>query len=271
MILWKARLVGDTFDSEGRVNPQPVLYNFGGPVLMFGWFWYWIGMNAMLYIQVGSFTPYLHVYMGLRLFFAMLGAVFIVAVTWFVGYALDEIENLSGEPDRPEGLLTGPAFGMQGYFCGEVYEVKVFYILAWTALGLTIFFPYDWGDVMEWAFLIASIAVGYNMAMIDEEGLRRRDAEAVAEWTKRTRVCLAIIAIIIPLQRGTHYLAILLSVGGAAGLAYGQQLLFADRKRGEQWLDSNETQPPTVYSYGALLFPLCTFVLAWAASMHPGF
>mmetsp|Transcript_34291 Transcript_34291/g.71388 ORF Transcript_34291/g.71388 Transcript_34291/m.71388 type:complete len:458 (-) Transcript_34291:259-1632(-) len=269
MLLWKARLVGDTFDSEGRINPQPVLFNFGAPLLMFGWFWYWIGMNVLAYFNTGTFMPYLHVYLGLRMIFAMVGAVLIVIVYWVIGYGLDEIENLSGEPDSAQSLQLAPAFGMQSFFCGEVYEIKVFTIMAWASLGLAMFFPYDWDDYMDWVFFVGAVVMGYCVAMIEERGFRLRMAAQVRMWSTRAWFMLGLMAVIIPMQKGVHYFAVILSVAGATGFGYGMKFLNQDRKRGEKWLETDEVQTPTVYSYGALLVPLSALVLAWSISMRP--
>ncbi len=35
-ILWKNRKMGDTWEQEGK--PNPVVYNLGGPLFVFGWF-----------------------------------------------------------------------------------------------------------------------------------------------------------------------------------------------------------------------------------------
>jgi len=269
MLLWKARLVGDTFDSEGRINPQPVLFNFGGPLLMFGWFWYWVGMNVMLFFEVGSWTPHLRIYVGMRMGLAMIGAVLIVFVYWATGYALDEIENLTGEPDSAQALALAPAFGNNKFFCGEVYEIKVFSIIAWTCLGLAVFFPFNWDEYTDWAFVIAAIGMGLSLAMVEEHGLRLRLPDNVTEWTTRAHGMLAFLAILVPIQQGGHYFSILLSTAGAVGFGYGMKFLHQDRKRGARWLETSEIQPPTVYSYGALLLPLGTLLLAWSVTMRP--
>ena len=185
-------------------------------------------------------------------------------------YAVVRTENLSGEPDSPQALLTSPAFGSLGFFCGEVYEIKVFHIIAWAAMGLCVFFPHNFDDFLDWIFMAACIGVGLSFAFIDENGLRLQDAEVVESWTKRSYALLGIIAILVPLQAGLHYTAVILSVAGAVMTGYGTKLLHQDRKRGAVWLETGEVQTPTVYSYGALLFPLGLVIFAWAASMHPG-
>ena len=58
---------------------------------MFGWFWYWIGMNMGVEFDVGPWTAAVHVYFGNRLLLAMGGALLVVFVYWVVGYGLDEI------------------------------------------------------------------------------------------------------------------------------------------------------------------------------------
>jgi hypothetical protein len=45
-ILWKHRKMGDSWEQEGRPNPNPVVYNLGGPLFVFGWFLFWLGMAS---------------------------------------------------------------------------------------------------------------------------------------------------------------------------------------------------------------------------------
>ena len=45
-VLWKFRKMGDTWEKDGRPNPKPVVYNPGGPMFVFGWFLFWIGMSS---------------------------------------------------------------------------------------------------------------------------------------------------------------------------------------------------------------------------------
>ncbi|KAL7564831.1 hypothetical protein ACA910_021087 [Epithemia clementina (nom. ined.)] len=268
LLLWRARLVGDIYDTEGRVNPKPVLYNFGGPLLVFGWFWFWIGMNCCFYYP-GKWEAYVHIYSGFRMMLSFLSGIVIILTTWFVGYALDEIENLSGQPETARGLLRASAFGMNGYFCGYVYEIKVASIISWSLLGLAAFFPYVWGDYTNWLLLLATALMGLSMAMIHEEGLRMLDITKVDLWTKRAYAALTAIAILIPLQHSSHYFAFVLSFSGALSFAVGMRFLLLDQKRGKKWIEAHEIQEPNVFSYGALLTPLGALILSWAVTMHP--
>lgn len=43
-ILWKFRKMGDSWEQEGKPNPNPVVYNIGGPLFVWGWFCFWVGM-----------------------------------------------------------------------------------------------------------------------------------------------------------------------------------------------------------------------------------
>ena len=268
IIMWQNRLAGDTLDMEGRMNPKPVLYNFGGPLLVFGWFWFWIGMNVCYYYP-GAWEAYVHVGTGIRMFLAFLGGITIILNTWLVGYALDELENLSGERETSSGLLQASAFGMNGYFCGYVYEIKVATIISWAPIGLAMFFPYIWGDYSDWLLLLSTIAMGYCMAMVQENGFRMLSSQNVDLWVTRSYAPLAFIAILIPIQHGSHYFAFVLSAIGAVAFGFGMQYLYLDQKRGKKWLESQAIQEPNVFSYGALLAPLGALTLSWAVTMHP--
>lgn len=268
ILLWQSRLVGDTFDSEGRLNPRPVLYNFGGPLLVFGWMCFWMGMNCCYYYP-GKWEAYVCINSGMRMFSSFLAGIIIILVTWSIGYALDELRNLSGEVETSWGMVHASAFGFNDYFCGYVYEIKVASIIAWAPLGLAAFFPHVWGDYTDWLLLMATFVMGYSMAMIQEEGLRMMEVEKIDLWLQRSYGALAAIAILIPLQRGSHYFVFVLSFLGALAFGVGYKQLLSDQKRGKQWIIQQQIQEPTVFSYGVLFAPLGALLLSWAVNMHP--
>ena len=43
-ILRKHRKMGDSWEQDGVPNPNPVVYNMGGPLFVFGWFLFWLGV-----------------------------------------------------------------------------------------------------------------------------------------------------------------------------------------------------------------------------------
>lgn len=268
LLLWRARAFGDTFDSEGRRNPRPILYNFGGPLLIFGWFLFWIGMNCCYYYP-GTWDAYIYIASGFRMLMSCVAGVTIILAGWTIGYGLDELENETGLVETAEGLLNASAFGLNGWFCGFAYEIKVVSIIAWAPLGLASFYPHVWGDYTDWILLLTTGAMGYSMAMIQEQGLRMVDGDKVELWSTRSDIVLAVIALLIPLQRGSHYFAYVLSIGGALAFALGRRYLLRDQKRGIHWILSHEIQVPNVFSYGVLLSPLGALLLSWAVTMHP--
>ena len=87
-ILRKFRKMGDTWEQEGKPNPNPVVYNLGGPLFCFGWFLFWIGMASTSDVAEGASG--IPIYFTWRTFFAFFAGIGMVPVVMFVDYAHDE-------------------------------------------------------------------------------------------------------------------------------------------------------------------------------------
>merc|ERR1719315_941940 len=56
-ILWKNRKMGDSWEQEAKPNPNPVVYNLGGPLFVLGWFFFWVGMASTDQVDNSSGLP----------------------------------------------------------------------------------------------------------------------------------------------------------------------------------------------------------------------
>ena len=125
-ILWKFRKMGDTWEQEGKPNPDPVVYNLGGPLFCFGWFLFWIGMASTSDVAEGASG--IPIYFTWRAFFAFSAGTGMVPVVMFVDYAHDEGAEFLG-------------FGTDGRFFGRFLESPIPFLSAWTLFGFGSLLP----------------------------------------------------------------------------------------------------------------------------------
>jgi hypothetical protein len=89
-VLWKHRKMGDSWEQEGMPNPKPVVYNIGGPLFIWGWFCFWVGMSATNH-PGEELPPGLPIYLNARTFCAFLGGTGMVPVVMFLDYGEQQI------------------------------------------------------------------------------------------------------------------------------------------------------------------------------------
>jgi uncharacterized membrane protein YccF (DUF307 family) len=86
-ILWKFRKMGDSWEQEGKPNPNPVVYNIGAPLFVWGWFLFWVGMAATTDIAENwQELKGLPIYLNVRTLLAFLSGCGMVPVVMFVDY-----------------------------------------------------------------------------------------------------------------------------------------------------------------------------------------
>ena len=167
-ILWKFRKMGDTWEQEGKPNPNPVVYNMGGPLFVFGWFLFWVGMAAQA--TTTDDTPFstgagIPIYLNIRSTVAFVSGCGMVPVVMCLDYAHDEGAEFLG-------------FGTDGRYFGRFLESPVPFLLAWTFFGFSCWLPIlDIGSLattttwLEWVILVNCIAQGigkyYSYSQVD--------------------------------------------------------------------------------------------------------
>jgi hypothetical protein len=154
-ILWKFRKMGDTWEQEGKPNPNPVVYNMGGPLFVFGWFLFWVGM-ASTHQDTDSVTGFISIpiYFNARSALAFFSGCGMVPVVMCLDYAHDEGAEFVG-------------FGTDGRYFGRFYESPVPFILHWALFGFSSLLPWDGSSSsattttwLEWVILFNCIAEG---------------------------------------------------------------------------------------------------------------
>ena len=256
LAIWKDRKMGMIWQHEAKANPNPILYNFGGPLLIFGWFWFFIGMNATLGAPDYMFLP---LYFSTRTFLAYLGVVAVIAATFLSLNANDElaIEETLSHPDSA-------AFGFNGRFFGTLGETKIGFIAAFAILGISLLFP-SFGDFVGIFLLALFIAMGFVVSFAVEKGLRARNMGKMVFWLR----IASLMSIGIIIAAFFHGPASGCFAGfGIAAIGTGLVILFRDSKRGEQWMLTQSAKTNiTVFSYGIPIFTLGLLLLAWSLSI----
>ena len=281
--LFKARRKGEVVDetsgntkhgtSASLANiPENRVYvfNLGGPVMVTGWFIWWLAMNAIHAMPENFF---LQIYNVNRTYVAFAGAVLVVLVYWMTGYALDATPSVNDKEDALDMVKNAPAFGAGNVFFGDANEIPFAMVFAWGVFGFSVFWP----QIVEWVpFVVFALflAVGYSMAKQQIAGLREKDLEALSRWGKCVDVGLILSALAIGFYR--RGVAVVLMVIGLFLVSYGALALHADRKIGRAWIRQADASipilsnnHPQVFSYGALAFPLGMIILAWGLSVLP--
>jgi hypothetical protein len=118
--------MGDSWEQSGKPNPNPVVYNLGGPLFVFGFFLYWVGMAATDDTEGWDETKLggLPIYLNMRLATAMAAGCGMVPIVMFLDYAHDEGAEFTG-------------WGTDGRFFGRFLESPTPFLLAWLFFGLS--------------------------------------------------------------------------------------------------------------------------------------
>jgi len=159
-VLWKYRKMGDTWEQEGKPNPDPVVYNIGGPLFVFGWFLFWVGVASSAPKDGVSGIP---LYFSARSALAFLTGCGMVPVVMFVDYAHDEGAEFLG-------------FGTDGRFFGRFLESPIPFLSAWTGFGLASLLPTSEGiKPLQWIILGNCVAQGIVAGLLIQTALYKGD------------------------------------------------------------------------------------------------
>lgn len=239
-ILWKHRKMGDSWEQEGRPNPNPVVYNLGGPLFIFGWFLFWLGSCSTPATEGGS-AMYLPLYLTGRSYLAFLAGCGMVPIVMMLDYAHDQGAEYVG-------------FGTDGRFFGRFAETPIPFLLAWTLFGIASLLPFggDGPSLRQWLILVNCILQGVVAGVLIQTALYKGDMAGKNKWSIPFVILFVLLAANIGLHGGA---ALALALPGAALVVLGQKTVFGDRKRGDYWMETQEVNPnPIVYSWGEPLF-----------------
>jgi hypothetical protein len=242
-ILWKHRKMGDSWEQLGRPNPNPVVYNMGGPLFVLGWFLFWLGMAGTTAKAATDECWFVPIYYNWRTFLALLAGCGMVPVVMMIDYAHDEGAAFTG-------------FGTDGRYFGRFAETPIPFLIAWTLFGFSSLLPLQGGigsvSLRQWIILLNCILQGIDAGLLIQTALYKGDMAGKARWSIPFVLLFAALAINIGIHGG---LALALALPGAILIIMGQKTVFGDRKRGDYWMEHQQVNPnPIVYSVGEPLF-----------------
>ena len=252
-ILWKHRKMGDSWEREGRPNPNPVVYNPGGPLFVLGWFLFWVGMSSTNQGTLENGIPF---YFNLRTALAFFAGCGMVPVVMMLDYAHDEGAKYVG-------------FGTDGSKFGRFFETPIPFLLMWTVFGLSCFLSVDNSilpvDMRKMLLLANCILQGLVAGVFIQTALYKRNLPLKNKLSMLFVMLFLALAFNIGFDGG---IARYLAFAGAICVIAGQKNVFGDRKRGDYWMEHNEVNPnPIVYSVGEPLFMLGWILLSTAIAI----
>ena len=252
-ILWKFRKMGDTWEQEGRPNPNPIVYNPGGPLFILGWFLFWVGMSSTSQGTLENGIPFYFNFRTALAFFAGCG---MVPIVMMLDYAHDEGAKYLG-------------FGTDGSKFGRFFESPLPFLIMWTLFGLSCFLsvdnsilPIDTRKILLFANCILQAVVA---GIFIQTALYKQNLPLKSKLSMLFVLLFLALAFNIGFEGG---IARYLAFGGAICAIAGQKTVFGDRKRGDYWMEHGEVNPnPIVYSVGEPLFMLGWILLSTAIAI----
>jgi hypothetical protein len=252
-VLWKFRKMGDTWEQHGVPNPNPVVYNAGGPLFVIGWFCFCLGQSATS--ENTADISGIPIYFTARSALAIASGCGMVPIVLLLDYAHDEGAEFTG-------------FGTDGRFFGRFWESPVPFILAWTLFGVAALLPAtDIASVttLQWTILVNCILQGIDAGVLIQTALYKGDMAGKTRWS--IPFVLLFLALAIEIGMGAGGLA-WFALPGAFFIVLGQKTVFGDRKRGDYWMEHNTNNPnPIVYSSGEPIFMAGWIIISLAMAI----
>lgn len=275
MMLWKNRKMGDSWEQEGKPNSNPVVYNFGGPTFIFGFFLFFVGqaqMNnptgkAFFDVDCGTADCGIPLFFNLRTLLAFIGGCGMVPVVLFLDFAHDEGAEFVG-------------FGTDGRYWGRFLETPIPFISMWTLFGLAGFLTQQndftlGNEPRTWVVLVLCIFQGITAGVLIQTALYKGDMAGKNFYSVPFLLMFITLGVSVGFSPdfgslNAGGLAMFLGLVGAALIVLGQMTVFGDRKRGDYFmLNEKKNNPnPIVYSWGEPLFMTGWIVMSWAMSIQ---
>ncbi len=252
-LLWKYRKMGDSWEQKGEPNQNPIVYNMGGPLFVFGWFLFWVGMASTSAVaHVGAGLP---IYFNVRTALAFFAGCGMVPIVMMLDYAWDE-----------GGKYVG--LGTSGAHFGRFFEGPIPFLVMWTLFAGASFLAIDNAviepDMRRWlllgnAMLQAIVAGGFIQTALYKGNMQLK---------KKFSMVFVLLFVLLAINIGwSGGLVRYLVFAGALCAIMGQMNVFKDRKKGDYWMVHKKVNPnPIVYSVGEPLFMAGWILLSLAMS-----
>lgn len=279
-ILFMSRKMGTLWEQSGKPNFHPVVYNMGGPLFVWGWFFFLMGTSSVpsklfpldIYYQ-NSAPWFIPLFMNCRTFLAFFAGCGMVPVVRFLDYSHDEDGAWCGEnTEQPKAVFKKWFLGTDGTYFGLLLESPWPFVFAWTIFGVSSFvtatndISAGWQEVL---ILINCILQGVDAGILIQQNLYAGNMEGKQKFSKPFVLLFLLLAINI----GSHWnwRALALSLPGTILIILGQKTVFGARKRGDYTMQNagkaNPYKTVFVYSWGEVFFMMGWILICWGASM----
>jgi len=242
---------------------QEATYNMGGPLFVWGWFLYLVGMAGTPSYDGAAATVSasgLVIALNLRTAIAFVAGCGMVPIVMIIDYAHDE-----GSP------YLGFGRGTNGKFFGRFLESPLPFILAWFGFGFANLLTAS-GDLvldepLRWVILANCVLQAIDAGVLIQSALYEVDMHRKNKWSVPFVMLFMALAYNVGKSAGGN--AIYLSLPGALMIIAGQKTVFGDRKRGDYFMQNGgKTNPnPIVYSVGEPLFMTGWILISLAMSI----
>ena len=302
-ILFESRKIGTFWEGAGKPNFHPVsecassycacdvlthvayllpaamqiVYNMGGPLFVWGWFFFWIGISGMaINLQEANIYPdrsfwYIPIFLNWRTCLGFLAGCGMVPVVRFLDYSHDEDGPWLGE--NSEGKVFRKWWlGTDGTYFGIFLESPWPFVTAWSLFGFSSFLTFDNSikvGAREAIILANCILQGIDAGILIQANLY---AGNMAGKNKFSLPFVALfLALGINIGSRWDWRALALSLPGTILIILGQKTVFGARKRGDYTMKNagkaNPYNKVFVYSWGEVFFMMGWILICWGLSM----
>ncbi|CAB9524971.1 expressed unknown protein [Seminavis robusta] len=279
-ILFASRKMGTLWEDSGKPNFHPIVYNMGGPLFVWGWFMFFLGVCAIptlvsmdddIYAQPDSGPKILPLFLNWRTLFAFAGGCAMVPVVRFLDYSHDEDGPWCGA--NSEGKVFSKWWlGTDGTYFGLFLESPWPFVIAWCVFGFSSFWTFDNRiDPDTWAILmlVNCFLQAVDAGILIQQNLYAGNMKGKTMFS----VPFVILFLLLAINIGQHWgwRALALSLPGAVLIVLGQKTVFGARKRGDYTMQNDGKANPYdkvfVYTWGEVFFMIGWISISWGASM----
>ena len=278
-ILFESRKMGTLWETSGKPNFNPIVYNMGGPLFVWGWFCLLLGTSGVpgvvnlddLYGQSGSKAIHLPLFLNLRTLTAFLGGCCMVPVVRFLDYSHDLDGPWCGE-NKEGAVFKRWWLGTDGSYFGLFLESPWPFVMAWTTFGFSSFLTANntiSPTTLSIVMLANCVIQGVDAGILIQQNLYAGNMEGKNKYS----LPFVFLFITLALNIGSHWgwKALGLSLPGALLIILGQKTVFGDRRRGDYTMQNggraNPYEKVLVYSWGEVFFMMGWILICWGASL----
>jgi len=287
-ILFGARKMGTLWEMSGMPNFHPIVYNMGGPLFVWGWFMFLMGIASVsdeivkikgkgdifdrMMMNPDGGPYHIPLFLNWRTLLSFVGGCAMVPVVGFLDFSHDEDGPWCGENDEePKAIFKKWWLGTDGTYFGLFLESPWPFIIAWSTFGFSSFFQYDDDIHVGWqevCLLVNCVLQGVDAGILIQQNLYGGNMAG----KQRFSLPFVILFLLLAINIGSHWhwRALALSLPGAILIILGQKTVFGARKRGDYTMQHGQANPYNkvfVYSWGEVFFMMGWILICWGMSM----